>query len=153
MTPCPADQRDVPILKFETRDRAGHQTTASVKVGRPATHGTSRAVRVTADYSLPAGPHPVDDPPVDTTLFPDVVWKAHIASHAETLEVLKGTHSAPADHTEPVALEIGLVSMDDKHLLPGLGVFQDQPLVGDQSILVYAMSSAILNVMVADDEV
>jgi hypothetical protein len=112
-----------------------------------------RAVGVSADHNLPTGSRPLDDPPVGTTLLPDVVREARIASHAETLEMLKDTHRAPANYTQPVALEISLVPVHDKHLLSGLGVFQDQPLVGDQSSLVYTVSLAILNVMVADDEV
>jgi hypothetical protein len=112
-----------------------------------------RAVCVSADDRLPAGSHPVDDPSVNAALLPDVGREACAAPHAEALEVLESAHGPPAHDAQPIALEIGLVSVDDKDLLARLCVIQDQPFVRDEPIFLHAMALAILYVVVAHDQV
>jgi hypothetical protein len=141
------------VLQFEAGDRARHQAATSVKVGRSPVRRARRAVCVSADDRLPAGSHPVDDPSVNAALLPDVGREACAAPHAEALEVLESAHGPPAHDAQPIALEIGLVSVDDKDLLARLCVIQDQPFVRDEPVFLHSVALAALDVVVAHDEV
>jgi len=111
-------------------------------------------MRVAADDDLPVGLQPFDNPLADILSVPALVCSARYAPQTEELQPLPDVpHRKPAHGGELVALEIGLMPVDDKDPLPGSGVVQGQSLVGDESIFLHPVVLVALDVVVADDEV
>jgi hypothetical protein len=62
-------------------------------------------------------------------------------------------HQQSSNYVKLIALEFGLMPMNDKYLLPGPGMPQDQCLFGSDAILLHPMAPHTLDVVVAQDEV
>ena len=111
-------------------------------------------MRVAADDDLLISPNPSDNRLLNVSLLTGM---AHVSRDAGDIQKLKTLPDMP-DHepardVEAVALEIGLVSVNHKDALSSSDVPQDQPFSSFHSLLLYMVTPASLNVVVAYDKV
>jgi hypothetical protein len=76
-----------------------------------------------------------------------------MAREAKPLYVLQGTNGSPSQKGQPIALEISLMSVNDKETLPADDVLEDQSFVGDETVFFHLVPSSSLYIVVAHDQI
>jgi hypothetical protein len=141
-------------LEFQAGDVARIYATAGVEIGRGTESGANRVMRVTTDGDSALVFHPLNDPLLNPSSLGGAAILAGGLHPAEELKPLPNVaHQQPPDYVKLIALQIGLMPMDDKYLLPGPGMPQDERLFGSDAILFHLTASQALDVVVAQDEV
>jgi hypothetical protein len=150
----PLDQPYLSILYFQSGDVAGVDATASVKVGGRSIRGARWAVRMATNDHLPVGPRPLDDSPLGLVWLSDTPLPARDPRKIYKLQAFPdGPHHESAHHIQPVTREICLMPVNHKDTLPGLGVPQDKPLLGNDPIFFHRVAPSTLDIMVAYNQV
>jgi hypothetical protein len=111
-------------------------------------------VGVAADDGVPVDLLPCDDPLSDVSSVSGVICVAGPVTEPGELQLL---HDVPgqqlACEMKPVALKVDLMAVYDEYLLAGSPMMKNQPLGRDDSVFLHPVALAVLDLVVAQDEV
>jgi hypothetical protein len=97
---------------------------------------------------------PLDDPTADLFSTFGVAGETRSAANDKELQLFPDVASQePTCSVKPIALEIGLVTVNDKDALFGLRVMQDQSFVSNEPVFFHSVPTPVVDIVISHDKV